>query len=157
MVAGLVPGRDRLPEHLAGLGELADVHQRLAQVGQQVEPVLVEGREERRRAPEQVRGGRHVAARERPPAGGAQPLGRLPADARGRGRRAGPARQVAVRLLEVVAEDLLVLAGAVAVHLVGPGRRSARAARARCALQQPRVGRVADQDVLEGERRAGRS
>ena len=62
--------------------------------------------------------------------------------------------EVGVRLLEVVAEDLLVLAGAVAVHLVGPCHE-ALVQLGPMPLQEPGVGRVADQDVLEGVRRAG--
>ena len=154
VVAGLVGGADRLPEHLAGLGELADVHQRLAQVGEQVEPVLVEGRKERRRAPEQVRGGRHVAAGERPVAGRSQPLGRLPADGSAAVVERAELGEIGVRLLEVVAEDLLVLARAVAVHLVGP-RHEALVELSPMPLQEAGVGGVADQDVLERVRRAG--
>ena len=155
VVSGVVAGGDRLAEHLSGLGELPDVHQRLAEVDQQVEPVLVIGRKERRRAPQQVRGGRHVAAREGPPARRPQPLRRLAADLAAAVVERSQLRQVAVGLLQVVAEDLLVLAGPVAVHLVGPGHEPLVQRRA-LALEQARVGRVADQDVLERERGAGR-
>ena len=102
---------------------------------------------------QQVRRRRHVAALERAPSGGGE-LGR------GRARRVvrawssiGPSsEEVAVRLLEVVAEDLLVLglALAVAVDLLGPVREPLVQRRAR-PLEHAVVRGVADQDVLEAE------
>ena len=129
-------------------GELADVDQRLAQVGEQVEPSLVEAPG---RAP--PRGGagspRRACRRGRTPvAGGPQPRRRLPPTARPWSSSGPELGEVGVRLLEVVAEDLLVLIGAVAVHLVGP-RHEALVQLGAHPLQQPVVGRVADQDVLE--------
>ena len=59
--------------------------------------------------------------------------------------------EVAVGLLEVVAEDLLVLDRALAVHAVGPLDELLVEGRAG-ALQHAVVRRVADEDVMEAER-----
>ena len=114
--------------------------ERLAEVGQELEPLAVVGRQQRRGAAEQVRGRRHVAARERAAA--------RPTRA-GRPRAAPSARpcsssgpssdEVAVRLLEVVAEDLLVLASrgrARRLTRVGPVDEALVQRRPR-ALEQP--------------------
>ncbi len=60
-------------------------------------------------------------------------------------------RQVAMGLLEVVAEDLLVLGCALAVHAVRPLDELLVERRAR-ALENALVGGVADEDVVEAER-----
>ena len=78
------------------------------------------GEAEGERAPEQVGGGADVAAVVRAAAGGAEVAGRA------RGERAGVVVEraelgaVAVGLLEVVAEDLLVLADALAGEPLEP-------------------------------------
>ena len=61
-------------------------------------------------------------------------------------------REVAVRLLEVVAEDLLVLglAVAVAVDALRPGDEALVQGDA-CPLEDAGVGRVADEQVVEAE------
>ena len=52
---------DRLVEEDVGPGELADLHERLAQHGKQPEAVVVLGRKELGGSAEEVRRGRHVA------------------------------------------------------------------------------------------------
>jgi len=154
MIAGIL-GRSRcLAEHALGVSELADVHQRLTEVRQQLEPFGVEHGEQRGRSPHQVRGGRHVAAGERPAARGPQPFGRSSPDGSAAIVERPELGEIPVRLLEVVAEDLLVLAAAVAVHGLGPLREPLVELGA-VPLQEPGIRRVPDQDVLEGVRRAG--
>ena len=143
---------DRLVEEDVGPGELADLHERLAQHGQECKATLVLGRKELGGPPEEVRRGRHVA-----PAEGALP-------GRGETRRRPHAEltpvvvqgpeicQVPVRLLEVVAEDLLVLglAVAVAVDALGPSDEPLVQGNAR-PLEDAGVRRVADEQVVEAE------
>ena len=101
-------------------------------VGQhQLEPLEAVGGQERGGAAEQVRAGVDVAAVVGAPAGGAE----VAAGARGEGAGVVVERAelgaVAVGLLEVVAEDLVVLADALAGDAARASRRSARAASAR--------------------------
>ena len=134
------------------MGEIADLEQRLAQLGKEREPPRIERLQQRRGPLEQVRGRRHVAAFECAAARG----GEL-----GRGALADRTRvvvdraeleQVTVGLLEVVAEDLLVLGLPlpVAVDLLGPVREPLVQVGAR-PLEHAVVRSVADQDVLETE------
>ena len=101
------------------------------------------------RGREQVRRGGHVAAHEGAPARGGQPArgigAELPYVLVGR-RELG---EEPVRLLEVVAEDLLVLERTVAVDAVGP-LDELLVQRGALALEQALVDGVADEDVVEG-------
>src|SRR5207248_11309723 len=92
-----------------------------------------------------------VAARTRPAAGGREADSRVGAELVPVVVERPQLRQVAVRLLEVVAEDLLVLARAVAVDAVGPADELLVQRRAR-ALEQSLVGRVPDEHVVEAPR-----
>jgi len=66
---------DGLVEVHLGPGELARLHQRLPQVGQELEPLTIVGRQQVDRAPQQVGGGRHVGACERAPPRGREVTG----------------------------------------------------------------------------------
>ena len=101
---------------------------------------------------EQVRGRGHVAAPERPPPADAEPLAAPPTDAAAMIVERAELGEVAVRLLQVVAEDLLVLglAPALAVDLLRPVYEPLVQGR-RVRLSSPVVGGFADQDVLEAE------
>ena len=68
VLAGRLGRLDRLVEEGLRPGELPDRHHRLRQVGQERQPVVALGRQERGRAAKEVRGRRHVAAGERPAA-----------------------------------------------------------------------------------------
>ena len=110
-------------------------HHAPPQVGEERQPVAALGRQEAGRTAEEVRGRRHVAADERALARGGQAGCRAELRARVRGRRAARARRrFSVGLLEVVAEDLLVLGGPVAIRLTSSAqstKRSCRVARDR--------------------------
>ena len=118
--------------------EVADLHQRLAAVGRSASRSDRVGGSSAMRPPQQVRGRRHVAARERAPAA---------RDARRRAASApsswpwsssGPSSdEVAVRLLEVVAEDLLELELALASRLT----RSAQSTNRSCSVARARFSR----------------
>ena len=101
-------------------------------------------------AAEQVGGGAHVAAAERAPAGRRELLGRARPSSLPVVVERAELAQVPVRLLEVVAEDLLVLglAAALAVDALGPVGEPLVEGGAR-PLEQAAVGRVADQHVVE--------
>ena len=71
-----------------------------------------------------------------------------PPRACGRGRRAAELGEITIRLLEVVAQDLLVLGRAFAVDRVTPLYEPLVEGRAR-AFQDSVVCRVADEDVVE--------
>ena len=73
-------GRDRAAQDALGLGELAHVHERLAEVGQQAETVGVELRHQIDRPAQERRRRVHVTAGERPLAGAGQPLTRALAE-----------------------------------------------------------------------------
>ena len=144
--------RDRLVDAHLRLGELADLHQRLAEVGQQLEPLALALRQHVDRPPQQARGGLHVATRERPPPGRAELARAAPAELAALVVERRELEQVAARLLEMEADDLLELELAVAlpVHALGPVGEPPVQPRAD-ALRQAVVGRVADQDVVEPE------
>ena len=93
---------DRAAQHALGLGELAHVHERLAEVGQEAEPVGVERRHQVDRPAQEAGRGVHVAALERPLAGAGQPLARALAELAAVVVQRPELGQVAVRLLEVV-------------------------------------------------------
>src|SRR5205814_729394 len=114
--------RDRLVQRAVGLVELALLPERLGEIGQEAEPPWVVGRVESHGPPQEIRRGRHVAPGERPPTRGRQPRGAANAELEAVLVERPELREVPVRLLEVVAEDLLELAGAVAdaVRAVGP-------------------------------------
>ena len=117
---------DRLVEHGLGVGEATDLEQRLAVVRQQLEPRVRFVREERDRPLEQVRRRGHVAPRERAPTRRRQPPRPVRAERPSVVVERPELGQVAVRLLQVVAEDLLVLGRALAVDAVRPLDEAAR-------------------------------
>src|SRR5439155_20774635 len=98
-------------QHLLGSGQLAGVLQRSPPLGQELEPHLL-GRREERGATEQVHGRRNVTAREGSPAGGREPSRSAGAELPILLRRRAQFRAISVRLFQVVADALLVLAGA---------------------------------------------
>ena len=97
---------DRLVEHAGRPAEVADLDEREAQVGQQLEPAGVVRRQEGGGTSEQARGSGHVAAAEGAAAGRREAIRRAP----GQLVRVGPVTAellpTAERLLEVVADDL---------------------------------------------------
>jgi hypothetical protein len=142
---------DRLLEVDAGPREFARLHERLAEIGKQLQPSGVVLGKQSRRAAEKICGGGHVAAPECSSARGRELVERAHAELVAVVVERTELRQEAVRLLEVVAEDLLVLgAVAVAVHALAPIGKALVQAGA-VALQQSAVDGVADQDVLEAE------
>ena len=150
-VAASVRLVDRGSEHLVGLGELSEVHQRLARLHEQLDGERITVRERRCRAAEQVVRGGEVSAVEGAAARRAQV------------RRGAPAQRHdvlvlhpelgadLVRLFQVEPADLLVFQDAVARRRLDPVDERHVELRAR-ALQQSAVGGVADQRVEELER-----
>jgi hypothetical protein len=149
-----VPGLRGRRLHLLGGGEqaieLPGLHERERQLGQQLQAARVVRGQQRGGPREQVDRGGHVAAGEGALARRGQARGRALAQRRGAVVGGAELEQRAMRLLEVVADDLLVLArevlrvdvqpvGQALVHLRPPG------------LGDPAVGGVADQDVGEAE------
>ena len=138
-------GRDRVLEQALGVGEVADLEQRLAQLGKEREPPGSSGS-----SSEVARSSRFAAAAMSPRSNARRPVG----GELGRGPLADRARvvvdrteleQVPVGLLEVVAEDLLVLGLAlpVAVDLLGPvANRSCRLARVRLSTRLYAASRI---------------
>ena len=106
---------DRVLEQAAGLLELAELHQRLPEVGEDRKTQRIMRRERRRCAKEQVGGRVHVTADECTPARRRKPLRSLGADCDGVFVGQSKLDQISVRLLQVVAGDLL--------ELGRPGRR----------------------------------
>ena len=143
----------RLVELDAGPRELAGLHERLAEQRQQLETAIAVHLEEIGRAPEEVGGGRHVAAREGAPAGRGEPRRRPQPQVAPVVVERPQLGEVAVRLLEVVAEDLLVLglAVALAVHALRPVDEALVKCGPR-ALEDAVVRRVSDQEMVEAER-----
>src|SRR6266545_3056544 len=109
--------RTRLLDDLLHAGEVARLEEREGEIREQADAERVVHGRERDRALEQVGGGGHVAAREGLAAGCPERNGGAAAEL-DVGRPHLGAQTV--RLLEVVAEDLLELAGAVARHLLDP-------------------------------------
>src|SRR5579871_3030809 len=105
---------------------------------------------------EERRGRGHVAAGEGAPARRAEMAGGAAAELLGLRVERGQLEEVAARLLEVIADDLLELelAAALAVDALGPPGK-ARVQPGSRALRQPVVRGVADEDVLEAERLGG--
>src|SRR5262249_16376066 len=125
----------------------------LAQIGQEREPLRVVVGKDPRRPPEQVCRSDHVAAAERAPPGLTEVGGRpSPERTRILVERAELVQGL-VRALEVVAEDLAVLEPPLPlpVDALRPVDEPLVEARPR-PLEQPLVGRVADEVVLEAIR-----
>ena len=95
--------------------ESAPLQLGLTEIHLQLDPLRIAGLAKRGGACQQVRCGRQVTSGEGPAAGGAKALGRPGADLAAIGVDRAELRPVAVRLLEVVAEDLLELLLAVAL------------------------------------------
>ena len=131
--------------------DVAGGEQRLAPVEGQVGARRIGGVEPVERASEQARRQRQVVARQRAPARRRE-IARRPL-AEGAALRVDRAElaQVLVRLLEVPADRLVVLDG-LADPALEPVGEAAVQLRARV-LQQAPVGRVADQHVVEAQRR----
>ena len=125
----------RLFEHPVGFREPAGLDQGRAELRQQLgSPGHVVGGEGGR-ALEQADRRRKVASRERPPPGQLESLRGASAELPRLGAARAELDATAVRLLEVIADDLLVLAEAVGGHALEPGRRGARDEPARLALE----------------------
>ena len=112
---------------------------------------MIELGEEIDGATEEVRRCRHVPARERAPSCGCEPRRTVGAERPPVVVQRAEVGEVAVRLLEVVAEDLLVLGRTLAVDAVRPLDELLVEGRA-SALEDPFVSRVANEDVMEAER-----
>ncbi len=130
--------------------DLADLRERQAELEQQARPCGVIVRQQVDRAADEIRCGRHVTAHEGPLSGRCQAPGRIDADGRPVLVERAKLEEVAVRLLEVVAEDLLELRHplGLAIGLVRPGHEPLVQARPR-PLQESGVGRVPDHQVGE--------
>jgi len=122
VVADRIGSGERAHEHLLSTGELAEVHQGLAEVGQEPQTVGVILGHQVNRAPQETGRGMHVATGEGALAGAGQPLSRAQAQRTAVVVQRPELGQIAMRLFEVVGGDLGVLGGAVAVHEVGPRR-----------------------------------
>ena len=149
-VALAVDFRERLVDGGARFGELAELELHLAELGKERQPERISFGEQRDGAAEQVRGGVHVAARERAPPRRREAPRAVAADLARLLVERPELAEVALRLLEVVAEDLLELeaAAALGVDLVGPANEVDVQGRPR-ALEDAVVDRVADQVVME--------
>ncbi len=142
--------RNRLTERILCFAETPGLQHCLAGFREELEPALDILREERVGALEQVRGGRRVAARERPASRRGQPPGAVGTERAAVVVERPELGQIAMRLLEVVAEDLLVLRRALAVDAVGP-LDELLVERGPRALEDRVVGGVANEDVVEAE------
>ena len=139
---------DHAAEELLGRRELALLGEGPAEDELDLRQALVVLRQQPRCAREELRGRRHVPAL----------AARSPADASQRAARGGrdrvlvrPAPElcvVAARLLQVIAEDLLLLDQPFSGHLLEPAREAAVQIRAHL-LRDRRIRRVADQEVAE--------
>ena len=140
----------RLGQHRLGPLELADVDRRLAGVEQEQRAGRVLLAEQRGGPLQQVRRRRHVAAGQGATTGRAQTPRRLGAEPPPVVVDRAELGPVAERLLEVVAEDLLVL-GEPGPERVGEPGGEAFVQPGPGALEQAGIRRVADQDVAEVE------
>src|SRR4029453_7519582 len=100
-VSELVRGLCRLVEKDFGPSELADLCHRFGKVGEKLEARGVSLRKQPVRAPKQVGGGPHVAARERATSRGGEPGRTAPTEFETMVVQGAEIRQVLVRLLEV--------------------------------------------------------
>ena len=132
-----------------GLGEGPHLAERLPEIDEQL-ALLGRLVDDGSRSTEEVGCSRHVATTHRPPAGRAEALRCLAPEIAPVPVKRAELPEVAVRLLEVVGEDLLVLA------LAPRSRVDAHRPRSRtlvqlgpCPLQQVLVGGLPDQNVVE--------
>jgi hypothetical protein len=102
VITGGLRGRDRPGEHPVGLGELAQVHQCLPEVGKQPQPVGVELGHEVDRTPQEAGRRMHVPAGERALAGARQPLPGAASQLAAVVVQRAEIGQVGVRLLQVI-------------------------------------------------------
>src|SRR6185503_20516306 len=120
--------------------------QREPKLAEQLEPSRRRGYKQRSRAPEQVDCRRRVGTPPRPQAGRTQPFAGLPGELQGTTASRSDLDEIAVRLLEMEPDDL-----------VGNRRMSRKPASEplvklrTLALRQRRVGRVADENVVEAD------
>ena len=117
-------------------------------LGQQAKPLRVVRRQERHRPSEQYSGRGVVTPHEGAPSGRRKAARAVRSDREAVIIERAEFREVHPRLLEVVAEDLLELGDAIAVHGVGPYDEPLVEV-CPSALEYPVVGGVADHDVLE--------
>ena len=122
--------------------------QRLTVVREEAQPLRMIRWKQGCGAAEQVRRRRDVTASERAASGRREAASAVLADRAPAVVERAELREVAARLLEVVAEDLLELGATVAVHLVRP-RDEPLVQVGAGALEDRVVGGVADHDVLE--------
>ncbi len=150
---------ERLTEKLPRLVALAGLEQRGGVVGSQREPLLVTARQQVGRTPEERPTGVEVGAIESSPRGGDEMVGRASGEIGERRVGAVELRPVAVRLLEVVPDDLVSFDEIVRREPVGELLVELGARR----LRQRLVRRVADEQMAEavplvlGKRRGGRA
>src|SRR5215218_6719445 len=140
----------RLVEHGLRLLELAPLNQRTAERAQELEPPMVVLRQETRSALEQFPRRRCVVPRERAPSSAGEHRPGALAESTGAGSARPELEPCRVCLLEVVAQDLVVLRGAVARLPLEPLCEAFVEVRAE-GLRQRRVRRVTDEDVAEAE------
>src|SRR3954449_2283715 len=108
-LAGKLGDRERVLEQAVGLLELAELHQRLSEVGEEREAPGVLRRERRRRPQEQVRRSVHVAANEGPTACRRESRRSFGTDGNGVLVRQPELDEIAMSLLEMVPGDLFEL------------------------------------------------
>ena len=149
-IPGLLRTRLDFGQPLATFRKVTQMQQDVGQIEQQGQPCRVVLAEHRRSTPQQVRRRVDVASRRCPGTRPAEALGPIRSDRQAVLVQRPEFAQIAMRLLEVVAQDGLELHRpvAVGVDLVGPAHEVdvQRCARA---LEQPVVDRVAHQLVVE--------
>ena len=119
-VGRLAPKLDSLVEDRAGAYEVADADKRVAELGEHRHSSRIGTFEQFGSAVEQVGRRRHVAASQRPPSCECEVLGCPPAELTPGVVDGAELRSEAMRLLGVVAENLLVLADAVGRDALEP-------------------------------------
>jgi hypothetical protein len=125
-VSSLASGLDRVRQELVRPGEPPSLSEGEARVDRQCEPRRARARKQGDSSLEQVCRGGGVDSRERTPPGCPEVLGCLAADrARSLVQRA-ELLPVVVRLLQVIADDLLVLPGLVRSARLQPRREASR-------------------------------
>ena len=112
----------RFPQQLSRSWKIRKEHEDLAELRQQLRTLNVVRLEQRHGTLEQIAGRVHVATRKRSPAGRRQPLAAIPPDRRAEIVDWPEFAEVLVGLLEVISENLLELAAAIAagVELIRP-------------------------------------
>src|SRR5207249_4652016 len=126
------------------------LRQRQAEMGNKPQPVRVGAWKQRGGPTEEVRGSGDIESQERAVPGGAEARGRRAADRKPVLAEWAERTPVRVRLLQVVAQDFLVLRHVVRGASLQPGRKALVQAGSRL-LRKRLVGSVPDEQVTEAE------